>query len=143
MYSIKEYDDAKTRILKYIIYKKRTRNEVIQKFQKEYEENLFEDVIEYLEQQGYINDEEYIQKAINNYKILKNLSIKEIRYKLLTKGLNKDLIDDYIYNNKEDLYEYEMNSANNIKNKKSDLSEQEIKQYLAKKGYTQDTIHNL
>lgn len=143
MYSIEEFDKAKTKILKFIIYKRRTENEVKQKFQREINENLLEDIIEYLKQAGYINDEKYIEKVINNFKILKNLSIKEVKYKLLTKGLDKELIEKYIYENIDELLEYEINSVKNLKEKKSNLEEQEFKQYLIKKGYKQESIRKI
>ena len=76
MYTIEEFDKAKTKILKYIIYKKRSENEIRKKFLKEFDENLLEDIIEYLKEANYINDKEYIEKAINNFMVLKNLSIK-------------------------------------------------------------------
>ena len=92
MYTIEEFDKEKTKVLKYIIYKKRSEQEVRKKFTGSIEENLLEDIIEYLKQANYIDDKEYIQKTVNNFIALKNLSIKEIRYKLLAKGLNKSEI---------------------------------------------------
>lgn len=141
MYTIEEFDKEKTKILKYILYKKRSENEVRTKFATTIEENLLEDIIEYLKQAKYINDKEYIKKTVNNYIALKNLSIKEVKYKLLSKGLNKNDIEDYIYENKEDLEQYETKSASNIIYKKATSMEQEeIKQYLLKKGYNIDSV---
>ena len=34
--------------------------------------------------------------------------IKQIKYKLLSKGINNNLIEEYFYKNKEDLNEYEI-----------------------------------
>lgn len=142
MYSKEEFDKAKTRILKYIIYKKRTENEIRIKFQKDIDENMLEDIIEYLKEAKYIDDMDYIQKTVNNFQILKNLSIKEIKYKLLAKGLNKDLIEDYFYENKDELENYEINSASKIiAKKKKDYENNEIKAFLLKKGYKQDSIN--
>ena len=142
MYSLEEFDKAKTKILKYIVYKRRTEQEVRQKFQKEFSEEMFEDIIEYLKDAKYIDDEEYIKKIINNFKILKNLSNKELKYKLIAKGLNKNLIEDYFYENKEEFEEYEIKSATNIILKKSrDMEQDEIKLYLLKKGYKQSSIN--
>ena len=142
MYSIEEFDKAKTKVLKYILYKSRSENEVRTKFQNEIEENLLEDVIEYLKEAKYINDNEYIRKTINNFENLKNMSIMELKYKLIAKGLEKDLIEDYFYENKEELTKYEINSASNIILKKQkDLDDFEIKNYLLKKGYKQDNIN--
>ena len=141
MYNIEEFDKAKTKVLKYILYKKRTEYEVRSKFQNEIEENMLDDIIEYLKEAKYINDKEYIEKLVSNFKLLKNLSIKEIKYKLIAKGLSKDNIEDYIYENKEELEEYEIKSIKNIIYKKSNsMDEEEIKQYLLKKGYKQENI---
>ena len=142
MYTIEEFDKGKTKILKYILYKKRSENEVRRKFEKELDENMLEDIIEYLKEAKYIDDTEYIRKTVNNFIILKNLSIKELKYKLLSKGLNKNDIEDYIYENKEELEEYEIKSISNIIYKKSASMEQdEIKQYLLKKGYKSENIN--
>ena len=85
MYTIEEFDKQKTRILKYIFYKKRTEQEVRKKFSGEIEENLLEDIIEYLKEAKYINDNDYIEKTVNNFIMLKNLSIREIQYKLMSR----------------------------------------------------------
>ena len=141
MYSAEEFDKVKTKVLKYIMYKARSESEVRTKFEKEIEQDLLEDVIEYLKEAKYIDDNEYIRKNVNNFKMLKNLSIMELKYKLIAKGLNKNLIEDYIYENKENLTQYEIQSAKNIiEKKKKDLEEFEIKNYLIKKGYNQDNI---
>lgn len=138
---IEEYDNLKTKVLKYVLYKKRTEREVRQKF-AENTGNLLENVIEYLKQEKYIDDKNYIERSVNEYIALKNLSIKELTYKLYTKGLSKNLIDDYVYENKEKLLEYEIKSATNIINKKSSTMEvDEIKQFLNKKGYMSETIN--
>lgn len=143
MYTIEEFDKGKTKVLRYILYKKRTEQEVRTKFQKDIEENMLEDIIEYLKEAGYINDKEYIEKTVNNFIVLKNMSVKEIKYKLMSKGLNKNDIEDYIYENKEELEEYETKSAKNIIYKKStSLEREEIIQFLLKKGYKKDNINN-
>ena len=140
MYSIEDLDLAKNKILKYIFYKKRTENEVRLKFNKVIDEELLEDAIEELKENGYIDDNKYILRAINEFMALKNLSIKEIKYKLMSKGINRKLIDNYISNNKDALIEYELKSAKNIAIKKSNLEKEEIKNYLIKKGYNLDSI---
>lgn len=141
MYSLEEFDMQKTKVMKYIIFKKRTEQEVRNKFTNSIEENMLEDIIEYLKDAQYLNDKEYIEKTINNFKTLKNLSIKEVKYKLLSKGINKDDIEDYFYEHKDELNEYEQKSAKNIFYKKQkDMEQDEIKQYLLKKGYKLENI---
>ena len=84
MYTIEEFDKEKTRILKYILYKKRTEQEIRNKYAREVEENLLEDIIAYLKEAGYINDKKKKEKAIHNFISLKNLSIREIKYKQIS-----------------------------------------------------------
>ncbi len=143
MYTIEEFDKAKTKILKYIMYQKRSEKEIINKFSKTIEENLLEDIINYLKEAGYINDKEYINKKIKEFILLKNLSIKEMQYKLLQKGLKKSDIEDCIFENIEKLEEYEQKSAQNLVLKKSNTMEvEEIQQFLLKKGYKVDSVKN-
>ena len=142
MYTVEEFDIAKTKVLKYILYKKRSEQEVRKKFSGVMQEDLLNDVIEYLKEANYIDDKEFIIKTVNNLKMLKNLSIKEIKYKLMSKGLDKNDIEDYIYENKEELEEYEEKSAQNIISKKIvSMDIDDIKQYLQKKGYKQENIN--
>ena len=142
MQNVEEFDKEKTRVMKYIVFKKRTEHEVRTKFANTINDDLLEDIIEYLKEANYLNDKEYIEKAINNFKVLKNLSLKEVKYKRFAKGLNKDDIEDYFYENKEALNEYEIQSAINIIYKKQkDMDIEEIKQYLLKKGYKIDNVN--
>ena len=137
---IEEFDKLKTKVLKYILFKKRTEQEIRQKFRQD-EGNMLDDVIEELKQNGYINDESYVERAINEYMNLKNMSIKEIEYKLIAKGINKETVENYIYINREKLLEYEIKSATNIINKKSySLEKEEILNYLRKKGYMEESL---
>ena len=141
MYTIEEFDKAKTKVLKYVMYKKRTLQEVKNKFISQIEENLLEDVLQELQEIGYISDTQYIQRAVNEYIALKNLSIKEIKYKLMAKGISAGEWEDYYAKHHEELQEYERKSAENIVFKKmSSMEELQIKQYLMKKGYASEYI---
>ena len=100
MYSLEEFDKQKTRVMKYVIYKRRTEQEIKTKFSNSIEENMLKDIIEYLKEAKYIDDKEYVERAINNFKTLKNLSLKEVKYKLLK--LNK--IEDVVKYRKTSLF---------------------------------------
>lgn len=140
-YSIEQFDKAKTKVMNYIMYKKRTEYEVKNKFSKTLEENLLHDIIEYVKEAGYLSDADYVERAVSEFKALSNLSRKEISYKLYSKGISKSLIEDYFAECKEELYDYELKSAINIVIKKSNtMDEEEIKNYLRKKGYKEDVI---
>lgn len=138
----KLFDEQKSKVLKFILYKKRTENEVRKKFENQIDSNMFEDIIEYLKEAKYIDDKQYIEKTINNFQILKNLSLVEVKNKLITKGIRKEDIEDYFYENKENLEQYEIKSARNILQKKqNDMELDKIKLYLMKKGYKLDNIN--
>lgn len=131
----------KNKMLKYIVYKKRTEAEIRQKFSEE-DENMVDEAIEYFKELNYINDEIYVQRAVDEFKALKNMSIKEVEYKLLQKGIRKKIIGDYICKNKESMLEYEISSSKAIILKKQGkLEEKDIRDYLYKKGYMQESIN--
>ena len=134
-------DKLRSKMLKYILYKKRTEMEVRQKFIEE-DEMAVEDAIQYFKELHYIDDLGYIERSVQEYINLKNLSIKEISYKLYQKGVSKKLVDEYICENKEKLLEYEIKSAKNIWKKKINSTDEEaLKTFLYKKGYMQETIN--
>ena len=139
MYSIEEFDKEKSKVLKYVLYKKRSKQEIKNKFYNVIEEEMLNNIIEELEENGYIDDNNYIVRTVNEYMALNNLSIKEIKYKLQTKGISSDLIDDYISGNKEQLVDYEYESAKKIAIKKSQIMQkEEILAFLLKKGYMKE-----
>ena len=109
--NIEEFDKLKTKILKYIMYKKRTEKEVIQKFSSSVDQNLLEDVIEHLKEIGYINDESYIERAVNEFMAINTLSIREMKNKLYAKGISSDIIDWYFEKNEDEIVEYELRCA--------------------------------
>ena len=52
---LKQKDEIKTRILKFLAYKKRTEQEVRNKFKQEVNEDILEEIIEYLKEEKYLN----------------------------------------------------------------------------------------
>ena len=162
LYTIEEFDQAKTKVLKYILYKKRTEKEVKQKFSSSVDENLLEDVIEELKQNGYLSDENYLERAVHEFLAINTLSMKEIRNKLYAKRKESDIIDSYLSKNAEILEGYEIKKkkkiilkkaqietiedeqeiSNKVKAKKQVeiINREEIENYLYKKGYSSENI---
>ena len=141
--TLEKIDKLKTKILKYIFYKKRTEKEILEKFKNE-DSEILNETIENLKELGYINDEDYIKRYIHDVIALKNLSIFEIKYKLYAKGIKETDIENYISQNSEMLDEYELLAARNILNKKQKEKEKdEIILYLKKKRYSPDTISTI
>ena len=138
---LEKFDKLKTKVLKYIMYKKRTEQEIIRKFSSVDNQEILEDVIKNFKEIGYINDESYIERAVAEFMNLNNLSRKELKYKLMSKGINTNVMDNYFENNIDKLEYYEINSARNIILKKQyNMDEQQLIQYLLKKGYKIESI---
>lgn len=142
MYTAEEFDEKKTKVMSYILYKKRTEYEVRKKFCHTIEENMLDDIIEYVKEAGYINDSEYVKKLFAEYMNLKSMSIREIKNKVYAKGVYSDYIEDYINENREQLEEYELNSAKKLIDKKQKTTEpQKLKAYLLNKGFDPDILN--
>lgn len=141
MYTVEEFDREKSKVLKYVLYKKRSKQEVKNKFYNAIDDQMLNDIIEELEQNGYIDDNNYIERSVNEFVALSNLSLKEVKYKLISKGISSDLIEDYLNKNQEQMENYEIQSAKNIIIKKQNLmDENSIIQFLIKKGYKTNNI---
>ena len=140
----KKYDKIKSKIMKFVLYKKRTEQEVRQKFAKEVERDVLEDIIEELKEDLYINDYNYIERAVNEYINLKSMSIKEIEFKLYTKGISSKLIEKFVSNNIDVLEDYENKSLKKIIEKKRTLvNEEQLMGYLLRRGFKQENILKL
>lgn len=136
---LKQFDEQKTKVFKYITYKKRTEQEVRNKFRGQIEDEMLEDIIDYLKEAKYLDDYDFIERQVREYMNLKTMSITEIKYKLATKGLDRKLIEKYIEYNYEELKEYEQRCIEKIRTKKAGImEEQQIEQYLYRKGYKCD-----
>ncbi len=139
----KEFDVLKTKMLKYIMYKKRTEKEIRQKFSN-MDETMVDDAIEYLKEAGYIDDSKYVERAVKEFMNIQTLSIKEIKYKLMSKGVDNNLIEDYISKHIYELEEYEAKCAQKIYYKKINTMEEiEVNMFLRKKGYKEESIKQI
>ena len=143
MYTVEEFDEKKTQVMKYILYKKRTESEVRKKFCHTIEENMLDDIIEYVKEAGYINDKEYIKKLANEYMALKAMSVRELKNKIYEKGIYADDIEDYLYENKEILEQYESISAEKLVQKKKGMDPKKLKSYLINKGFDMDIVNKI
>ena len=91
-----EYQKARSRAIKYVVYKMRTAYEVENKLlELEFDKKIIKKVIEDLEELEYINDEEYIKKFIESNKKNKKISKSMIKLKLKSKGINVEKLDKY------------------------------------------------
>ena len=136
-------DAIKSKILKYIMFKKRTEHEVRLKFST-VEQDLLDEIIEELKLNGYINDSNYVERIVKEYIALNKLSIMQMRYKILQKGIDINIIEDYFSNHLDELLEYELDSAKKIYEKKiTNMDKLEVMRFLKSKGYRDETLKQL
>ena len=108
------------KLMKYVLFQKRTVQEVKNKCKLlGYTEDYIEEIIAYLIENGYLDDELYVMKFILNTIKLKKKSAKEIRFDLIRRGVNESVIDKYM--DTSEINDYELRCAielaqKNIKN---------------------------
>lgn len=129
------------KLMKYVLFKKRTTQEVRQKCKTlGFSEEYIEEIIAYLTENAYLDDEKYVMKYILNVIKLKKRSVEQIKFDLLRRGINENIIQKYIT---DELYQFELQSAIALANKKykecSDILK--TKKHLAGKGYSRQTIN--
>ena len=127
------------KLMKYVLFKKRTENEVKQKCKTlKFEDDYIEKILEYLKENDYINDEKYIEKYIQNVMRLKNCSINEIKIDLLKRGIDDFFIEKNIT---EELEDFEMKSVIILAEKKiKTMDVEKLKRYLLNKGFSYSNV---
>lgn len=133
------YNEAKSKALRFISLRLKTKYEIINKLAEQgYEKDVYLKVCEELENEGYINDYEYCIKYISHSKKLKNMSDKMIISHLKNKGIDESLVYEAIKkSNINDLdtavnlllKKYKKNSIKDIDNRKAIV-------YLTNKGFS-------
>lgn len=129
------------KIMNYVLYKMRTVQEVRQKCNRlKLEEGYINDAIDYLIEAGYLNDDNYAKKYVENVMRLKNSSRNEIKIDLLRKGVDEDIIDKYAYT--EQTLEFEEESCNVLALKKYRIVPDilKVKKFLLSKGYSYEAV---
>lgn len=128
------------KLMKYVLFQKRTTQEVRQKCKAlGFSEDYTEEIIEYLTENCYLDDEKYVMKYILNVVKLKKRSVQQIKFDLLRRGINEDIIQKYI---SEELIQFEIQCAIALAEKKykecSDILK--TKKFLMGKGYSKQAI---
>ena len=88
-----------SKAIKYLGIKQRHKNEMIKYLEKDgYNSDVVFKIIKRLEEQHYLNEEEYIKSFINDQLLLTNCGPAKIKHKLLNIGANEDIILKYLNN---------------------------------------------
>ncbi|MBP5650010.1 MAG: RecX family transcriptional regulator [Bacteroidales bacterium] len=86
-----------SKIERYCAYQDRCTQEVVTKLRSwQLEEQEQRQVLQILKNEGFIDDERYVQSFIRGKINTKQWGVQKIRLGLLQKGISKELIDKYI-----------------------------------------------
>lgn len=129
------------KIVTYVLYKMRTVAETRKKCQMlKFEESYIDEVIDYLIEAGYLNDDNYAKKYVENVMRLKNMSSNGIKIDLMRKGVSEDIIDKYV--DTDEVKEYEEESAVILAQKKYKTTPDilKVKKFLLGKGFGYEAV---
>ena len=89
-----EYRRAKEKALWLLSGKDYSRVQLFDKLRKDVSEDTAEEVCERMEELGLIDDEKYARRLAHDLFYLKKLSYRGVVYKLMEKGIDKDLCEE-------------------------------------------------
>lgn len=144
-----DFERAKIKALKYVSGKFKTKMEVRKKLKEEFQNDVIEDVLYFLEENGYIDDRNYTKLFIEDKQKLNGYGKNKIKSLLIQKGIEKNIIDEFIFDVDDD---FEFSNALNVGIKKLNLLEnekdkfkkkQKIINYLAYRGFSFDIIQKV
>lgn len=137
-------EEALKKLLHYCNYQDRCEKEVITKLNSlELDDSDKRFVLEFLREEGFVNDERYCRSYVKSKLNLKKWGINKIKVSLIAKGVDKEMIDNVLSDIDYDLYKEEL--VNLIRNKKiegSDPYKRKAKliRYAISKGYSYPEI---
>lgn len=130
-----DFEVAKEKAFRYIALSKKTAFEVRKKLQKSnFEEDIIDKVISYMQDLKYIDDVEYVDAYIRQCMRLQNYSIFEIKNKLMQKGINKNLLEEKLQNLADTDYEEKL-VKKLLTSKLKQMEPLKKKQYLYRRGF--------
>ena len=145
-----DIERAKSRAINYISGKLKTKYEVRLKLkEKDFTEDIIDEVIDILEKEEYLNDRLYCEVFIEDKKQLNGYGKNKIKSLLIQKGISKSVFEDFL-----DEFEYEKEFDNalkmgikklNLLSNEEDIfkKKQKLINYLAYRGFSFDVINDV
>ena len=139
-----ERDIALKKMIHYCDYQDRCKKEIFTKLDTfELDDNDRDFIINFLNDEGFINDDRYCRSFVKGKLNLKKWGVNKIKLSLITKGIDREIIDDVISEIDKDSYKEEL--VNLLKNKKineDDPYKRKAKliRYAVSKGYSNNDV---
>ena len=139
---------ALKKMLHYCNYQDRCKKEIYSKLNSLEldDDNDKNFIIDFLQDEGFINDERYCRLYVKSKLNVKKWGVNKIKLSLISKGIDKDIIDNVLSEIDEDSYKDEL--VNLLKNKKineTDPYKRKAKmvRYAVSKGYSLSLVLEL
>ena len=134
-----------SKLERYCAYQDRCTQEVLTKLRSmQVEETEAQQILQLLKNDGFIDDERYVQNFIRGKVGIKQWGKQKIRMSLLQKGINKELIDKYIEDITPQQYTENLQTAiRKWSQSHGEITKEnttKLYRHLLSKGYTYDEI---
>lgn len=142
-----DIERAKSKAIKYISGRLKTKKEVKIKLQNEFSYEVIDEVLEWLQDSGYLDDKMYAKLFIEDKKSLNGYGKNKIKSLLIQKGISSNIFEEFLSD-----FDEEYENALNMGIKKLDLlrneldiykKKQKIINYLAYRGFSFDVINKV
>lgn len=136
-------DKAFNLTLAYVVRRMRSEGELADYFhRKAYAPELADQIMERLRKLGFVDDEEFARRWVENRRLLRSSSAKKLRLELRQKKIADDIISTILAEDETD--ERQLLRDLVVKKRKQSRyqDDQKLMAYLARQGFTYDDIKN-
>jgi len=142
-----DIERAKLKAIKFVLGKFKTKMEVRKKLNKEFDNDIIDEVLNFLEKKSYVDDRNYAIYFIEDKQKLNGYGKNKIKSLLIQKGISKQIIDEFIFdedNEFENALKMGIKKLNLLKNEENRFKKkQKIINYLAYRGFSFDIIQKV
>lgn len=142
-----DIERAKLKAIKFVLGKFKTKMEVRKKLNKEFDNDIIDEVLNFLEKNSYVDDRNYAIYFIEDKQKLNGYGKNKIKSLLIQKGISKQIIDEFIFdedNEFENALKMGIKKLNLLKNEENIFKKkQKIINYLAYRGFSFDIIQKV
>lgn len=142
-----DIEKAKLKAIKFVLGKFKTKMEVRKKLNKEFDNDIIDEVLNFLEKNSYVDDRNYAIYFIEDKQKLNGYGKNKIKSLLIQKGISKQIIDEFIFdedNEFENALKMGIKKLNLLKNEENRFKKkQKIINYLAYRGFSFDIIQKV
>ncbi|MGL5716699.1 MAG: recombination regulator RecX [Paraclostridium sp.] len=136
---------AKNKALTILSKASQSEKNIVSKLSPDFEEDVIEDVLEFLRKYNFVNDEDLAQRIANTNLSLNKCGKNRIKQNLYNKGIDRETIDSVVSDIDSDVeFENAMYLAKKryerVKKEDRNKIYQKISQHLAYKGFGYDII---